>query len=141
MNETLIKNWNEIIKPSDEVYHLGDFSFSNPEPFRKRLNGKINLICGSHDYYFKSKLSSIFDSVALMRILKQVTPNIILCHYAMRSWYASHRGSIMLYGHSHGKLPPYGLSFDVGVDCWDYKPVSYETVMQKVKDLEKEMNI
>jgi len=33
-----------------------------------------------------------------------------------------------LYGHSHGQLQddPNLLSFDVGVDSWNYAPLSYE---------------
>lgn len=35
-----------------------------------------------------------------------------------------------LYGHSHGTLPDdeAALSFDVGVDCHNFYPVSYEEV-------------
>ena len=29
MDEALIKNWNEVVKPNDEVYILGDFAFQN----------------------------------------------------------------------------------------------------------------
>jgi calcineurin-like phosphoesterase family protein len=53
----------------------------------------------------------------------------------MRSWPNSHYASWHLYGHHHGKLPPYGLSFDVGVDCWDFAPVSLGQVEEKMKTL------
>lgn len=39
-----------------------------------------------------------------------------LSHYGHRVWHGSHKGWIHLYGHSHGSLPPYGKSMDVGVD-------------------------
>ena len=29
MNEYIIKQWNSVVKPQDEVYHLGDFAFGN----------------------------------------------------------------------------------------------------------------
>lgn len=45
---------------------------------------------------------------------------ITLCHYSMRSWNKSHYASWCLFGHHHGSLEPYGLSFDVGVDCWNF---------------------
>jgi calcineurin-like phosphoesterase family protein len=39
----------------------------------------------------------------------------------------------MLYGHSHGSLPPFGKSVDVGVDCKeiteDYRPVTADEVL------------
>ena len=54
----------------------------------------------------------------------------ILLHYAMKIWRSSFRGTWHLYGHSHGSLPddPNSLSFDVGVDCHDYYPISYKEV-------------
>jgi calcineurin-like phosphoesterase family protein len=59
---------------------------------------------------------------------------IALCHYAMRVWKNSFHGSWHLYGHSHGMLPeiPESLSFDVGVDCWDFYPVSIEEIKAKM---------
>jgi calcineurin-like phosphoesterase family protein len=60
---------------------------------------------------------------------------ITLCHYSMRSWEMSHYASWHLYGHHHGTLEPYGLSFDVGVDCWNYYPISLEQVAEKMATL------
>src|ERR1700739_2009266 len=70
---------------------------------------------------------------------------IVLCHYAMQVWHGSHKGSWHLYGHSHGMLPEShtcpnchfeqpspALKFDVGVDCWDFYPVSIEEVKAKM---------
>ena len=53
---------------------------------------------------------------------------IVLCHYAFRVWRNAHHGSWHLYGHSHGSLPSAGRSMDVGVDCHDFSPISYEQV-------------
>jgi calcineurin-like phosphoesterase family protein len=56
--------------------------------------------------------------------------DITLCHYALRVFNKSHHGSWHLYGHSHGTLPddPNSLSFDVGVDCHNYFPISLDQV-------------
>jgi calcineurin-like phosphoesterase family protein len=54
---------------------------------------------------------------------------VVLFHYAMRVWNRSHRGAWHLFGHSHGQLQPEGRSCDVGVDCWDFKPVSLEKII------------
>ena len=55
---------------------------------------------------------------------------IVLFHYAMRTWNASHWGTYHLYGHSHGSLPDdiNSLSFDIGVDCHNYYPLNYAEV-------------
>jgi len=39
MNEELIKRHNEMIAHNDTVYHIGDFSFCNPDKILKQLNG------------------------------------------------------------------------------------------------------
>jgi calcineurin-like phosphoesterase family protein len=52
----------------------------------------------------------------------------------MRIWNRSHHGTWHLYGHSHGSLEhsPNGRSFDVGVNLWDYKPLSFEQVYDEM---------
>jgi len=32
-------------------------------------------------------------------------------------------------------MPPYGKSFDVGVDVWNFTPVSFYEVQEKMKTL------
>jgi calcineurin-like phosphoesterase family protein len=52
MNEDLIKRWNEVVKPHDVVWHLGDFAFQNKEKTQEtiaRLNGHKVLLKGNHD--------------------------------------------------------------------------------------------
>lgn len=49
-------------------------------------------------------LQDLFSSVQHYREVTIEGKHIILCHYAMRVWNKSHKGSWMLYGHSHGTL-------------------------------------
>ena len=52
MNDTIISNWNNIVKKDDIVYHLGDFFLGSKFDLKKivqKLNGKIYLIRGNHD--------------------------------------------------------------------------------------------
>jgi len=55
---------------------------------------------------------------------------IVLFHYSLREWNASHWGTYHLYGHSHGTLEDLSnsLSFDIGVDCHNFYPLSYKEV-------------
>lgn len=137
MDETMLSRWNEIIKPNDIVYHLGDLSFFNlnnqSRVLLERLNGVIFYIRGNHDK-FNSKIPR-FEWVRDFAEIKIGGQKITLCHYAMRVWNCSHHGAWHLYGHSHGSLPddPNSLSFDVGVDCWDFYPVSFEQVAERMK--------
>ena len=138
MDEILIANWNSVVGPDDEVYHLGDFALCNVEPCKRildRLNGKIYLIRGNHE---KTALSmpDRFEWVKDYHEMYHPDPAgngkqmIVLMHYAMRVWNASHHGSWQLYGHSHGTLPddPTLLSIDVGVDCHGYAPISFQQI-------------
>jgi calcineurin-like phosphoesterase family protein len=64
MNETMIENWNRVVSANDVIYHLGDFAFLSKEKLkelRKRLNGRIRLIMGNHDYYYGYKFLQDLD--------------------------------------------------------------------------------
>lgn len=52
MNGAMIKNWNDIVKPEDTVYCLGDFSlaFRPVEAYSGLLNGTKYLVPGNHDF-------------------------------------------------------------------------------------------
>ena len=129
MDQALIANWNNTVSGSDTVYHLGDFAWKQARSYREQLNGSIHLIRGNHDGDKNRKIDeSLFASVSDLKEIRIEGQKIILCHYAMRVWNASHHGSWHFYGHSHGTLPLSGNGVDVGVDCWDYKPITLEEV-------------
>lgn len=133
MDEALITNWNNLVGRSDTVYHLGDFSFHRRDKTAEildRLNGAIHLVKGNHDRRMHSSLFRMFQSVSDLKEIKVADQSIVLCHYAMRVWNKSHYGAWQLHGHSHGTLQniPTYLQFDVGVDCWGYLPISFDSV-------------
>lgn len=137
MNELMIERWNERVSKGDCVYHLGDFALGKPADaveIRKRLNGVLYLIRGNHDRVAEHK--SCFDSFVWIKDYHRVKvgeQKIYLCHYAFRTWNCMHHGSWHLHGHSHGSLPELeGYSFDVGVDCWNFYPLSFEEVAAKM---------
>lgn len=142
MNTALITNWNSVVKPGDRVYHLGDFSFKhgkNNDKIFKQLNGQKHLILGNHDNYRAMKDLG-WNWIKEQFGLKIGKYYIFLNHYPMRSWNRSFHGAPHLFGHVHGKMKPWGLSFDVGVDCWNYTPISLETVKQEINKLEQRTN-
>lgn len=145
MNEVMIEKWNEKINPTDEVYHLGDFGLAkNSEKLGnilERLNGTIYLIAGNHEGS-AMKHREKFKWIKDYHELKVKDPEcengvqrIVLFHYAMRVWRGDYRGTWHLYGHSHGNLPDKKdrLSFDIGVDCHDFYPLSYQEVKAIMK--------
>ena len=130
MNEGLIGNWNETVGVGDVTYILGDFAFHGSEHFLRRLNGVKVLVTGSHDGDAKrATVKKLYAKVTPLEVLKEKGyPPITLCHYCMRTWDKSHFNSWMLYGHSHGRLKDVGKSYDVGVDCNNFRPVTLGTV-------------
>lgn len=133
MNEALIENWNARVRPGDVVYHLGDFAFNRHAYFASRLNGQIVLIEGSHDRMDGKARKSV--QWVGPRHTVSGEPDIILSHYAMRVWPKSHYGTWHLFGHSHGHLPPWGKSFDVGVDAQGLAPISLDKVREIIETL------
>lgn len=136
MDRALISNWNNRVMPGDRVFHLGDFSLSSGGSalnYLNKLNGEIHLIIGNHEKEAMA-VRNHFASVQPMLELSVDGQRMVLCHYAMRVWNKSHRGAWHLYGHSHGTLPddPESLSFDIGVDCWNYHPVSMEQIRARM---------
>lgn len=133
MDLTMLTNINEVVGPDDTLYHLGDFAFRHTMMYREGINCKhVHLIQGNHDKKIPAKC---FESVSHYKEVKtDACRKIVLCHYAMRVWNCSHHGSWQLYGHSHGSLPDEGRkSFDVGVDCWDYRPLSLDMVAEEME--------
>lgn len=135
MDEEIIRRWNYTVEPDDTVFHLGDFCMGNPNRYLNRLNGKKIFLLGSHD---KNMSGLTKERMIIIQPTKDEYGSkrlIVLCHYAMRSWPMSHYASWHLFGHHHGRLEPYGLSFDVGVDCWDFYPISLDEVAKKMATL------
>jgi len=140
MNETIVENHNEVVRPGDLVYNLGDFAVktqvSSVLPLFKRLNGNQYFVRGNHDAVGEKLPWIWIKDLANLSPKIEGVPHITLCHYALRTWPSSHKGTFQLYGHSHSMLPedPTLLSFDVGVDVpeWNFHPVSIEQVMEKM---------
>jgi calcineurin-like phosphoesterase family protein len=147
MNAAIVERWNNVVGDDDVVYHLGDFTLDDLTHFTKwvrQLNGDIKILPGSHDqpwlqdFVASEKVQVIAPLVSLefsegeRNGQNQV---IVLCHYSMQVWDRSNYGSWHLFGHSHGKLKGSGLSFDVGVDCTEFVPLSLDQVAEKMAHL------
>jgi len=138
MDEALIANHNECVKPGDTVYYLGDFSFArNPAPVFYRLNGNKHLVLGNHDWKRTGELKKLpWGWIKDVYFLRAGGTKIWLNHFAQLSWPSAHHGSVHLFGHSHGSLTGVGRSTDVGVDAWDYKPVHLDVILKMMEKRE-----
>jgi calcineurin-like phosphoesterase family protein len=124
MDENLIKKWNSVVKEIDTVFVLGDFCLGDPSKYLEKLKGELHLVIGNHDIK-KSKQNSRW--VSINKVLELRTSQlglIVLTHVPIDSWEGKQNSSVHLHGHSHGKAFKINNRIDVGVDCWDFKPVS-----------------
>jgi calcineurin-like phosphoesterase family protein len=153
MDEYMIEKWNSVVGKGDVVYHLGDFAITGYSkkhtPKVEKLLGKLNgnkiLIRGNHDAPAVLEATG-WGSVKNLHHINIDGQRIIMCHYPMRSWQFKAHGSWMLYGHCHHNLPPVQgeLSLDVGVDGWDFTPLSFNRIkgimdlVERSRDLKPE---
>ena len=54
--------------------------------------------------------------------------------YAHVTWPHCWLGDLHVYGHSHGNIPAARASLDVGVDCWDWAPVTLIRIMERMAE-------
>ena len=147
MDKCLIEKHNQTVSPKDLVIHIGDFSFKKTvaENVLPQLNGRHIFVTGNHDQgwllqWQQNNVKQVFDVLDLKITGDEENKYITCCHYPMRSWNKSFYGSWQLYGHCHGNIEPEGLQMDVGVDCHEYGPVSYEMVKMAMEEKSKHIS-
>jgi calcineurin-like phosphoesterase family protein len=127
----LVENWNAVVEPDDTVWHLGDFALGPPpervQALLSALNGQKHLIVGNNDGP-GTLAAHGWLSTAHYAEIDVDGQHLVLCHYAFRTWNRMGRGVVNLHGHSHGKLKPATRQYDVGVDAWEFRPVTLETI-------------
>lgn len=141
MDEKLIDNWNGLVKPTDEIYILGDLSFhklNKTVEILNRLNGKKCCISGNHDSHlikhqefidcFEGRLFDLLDH-------KINGTYYVMCHYPMLSWNRSHYGAINLFGHLHSSWKGNKQQLNVGMDCHNLCPINIEEVSVLLSEL------
>lgn len=138
MNETMIQRWNEVVRPGDKVYHLGDVVMGpDQEGWMKRhwprLMGQKRLICGNHDNIKMLSSGGFFAKVELWRVFSEF--GLILSHIPLHES-GLYRGAgegkqmINVHGHIHQNSSPKGPYRNVSVEQIDYRPVNIEELKQ-----------
>lgn len=153
MDETIINNWNSVVKPNDIVFHLGDFAFASNARWKQliqALNGHIYLIVGNHDEirYPGHQVFDLFEGVTSQLIVKIDGQAAYLNHYPFLCYGGAYRDPkqavYALHGHVHllrehniGKdfermSHAFPYQYDVGVDFNNYTPISWNEVCNKI---------
>jgi calcineurin-like phosphoesterase family protein len=131
MDEALVARWNECVAADDVVWHLGDFAYrlapARMAGLLARLSGVKHLITGNNDTADTASLAG-WASVQAYAELELAGARLVLCHYPFRTWNAMAKGAYNLHGHSHGQLAGQRRQVDVGVDVWDFRPVTLDAI-------------
>jgi calcineurin-like phosphoesterase family protein len=152
-DEALVANWNAVVRPEDEVMHLGDFSLSVTAMERvvHQLNGAITLVAGNHDACWTATPSRSGAKRAPRMVgrylaagFAEVWPtgqglatvagiSVMVSHLpADGDHFTAHRyldqrphpGDLpLLCGHVHEAWKAHGRQVNVGVDQWGFTPV------------------
>ena len=133
MNQCIMDNWNDLVKPEDTVIHLGDVLFGLNkvewlEANFSKLPGKKRLVLGNHDNV--KFLAPFFKDVSLWIQM----PKAVLSHAPLHAQTLAERhrfGDAMLniHGHTHTNPSPEGPYKCVSVEQTDYKPINIEDVV------------
>ena len=145
MNIALIKNWNSVIKPEDTVYHLGDFALTARERMAylgQVLNGHKHLLMGNHDKG-KSRLREAgFETITRSKesFMHVGDMKVQISHYPYATneawnWSPIDNGFILLCGHIHDRWKTKNRMINVGVDVWNFTPVSEIQLLEIMKTM------
>ncbi len=140
MDEAMVKMWNETVKPTDKVYHLGDVVINRKAlKIMHRLNGDKVLIRGNHDIFRDDEYREHFRELRAYHVMN----GMILSHIPLHPESLGRFG-VNIHGHLHtnrvmidngygGKVidPRYHC---VCVEQTDFRPILFEDVIQRIKD-------
>jgi len=143
MQQDLIRNFNTRVGPEDTTFHLGDFTMlgagqmGKVEKIIPKLNGEHHLILGNHDrmkpfQYIDLGFTSIHTSLKIEYKWAKFVMNHDPAVYALVA-----NDEILLHGHIHNlykDLLPDKKVINVGVDVWDFKPVSAEEILDLINE-------
>lgn len=139
MDEILIKNFNELVKPDDISIWVGDVAFKQETEARKmirRLNGYKILVVGNHDIFKKQRVMNLgFDEYHIVYNFTVDDTVVALTHYPMdnlpEGWFNVH-GHVHKNGH-HADEIDMPTHYNVNCEFIDYKPINLQTLIERIE--------
>jgi len=149
MDEAMIKAWNERVKPTDKVYHLGDVVINRKAlGTLRRLNGDKVLIRGNHDIFRDDEYRMYFRELRAYHVMN----GMILSHIPLHSDSLGRFG-VNIHGHTHSNRVMkargvdaktgavlYGDEIDPRYHCVcveqtpDFAPILFEDVLKRIAE-------
>lgn len=145
MNELMIQRWNEVVRPGDKVYHLGDVVFGDKSWMSinwPRLMGSKRLIVGNHDDIPWLASGGWFKKVQMWRDFGEF--NFLCSHVPVHGESLMRtdrktgkiRRRLNVHGHIHRHPSPKGGYKCVCVEQVDYRPVHLDELIKLAKDID-----
>ena len=141
MDEFMVRAWNERVRPTDKVYHLGDVVINRKAlGIMRRLNGDKVLIRGNHDIFKDEDYREHFRELRAYHVMN----GMILSHIPIHSESLGRFG-VNIHGHLHANrvmLPGFNGKVtdivDVRYHCvcveqTDFAPILFEDVVKKIE--------
>lgn len=149
---TIVKNWNEIVQPEDDVYVLGDLMLGDNNLGLwniKQLNGNIHVVRGNHDTNTRMELyNKCYNIVEITegQFFNWNGYHFYLNHYPtftsnLEKSDEVKKHIINLFGHTHQKTNFYNdipFMYHVGVDSHNCKPVKIQDIINDINNKVKE---
>jgi calcineurin-like phosphoesterase family protein len=141
MDEHMVKVWNETVKPTDKVYHLGDVVINRKAlSIMHRLNGDKVLIRGNHDIFKDEDYRQHFRELRAYHVMN----GMILSHIPIHTESLGRFG-VNIHGHLHynrvkiqkhaGATPVIDPRYHcVCVEQTDFRPILFEDVIKRIKE-------
>lgn len=135
MIDTIRSNWEQYVKPEDEVYVLGDTY--NPEVLRG-LPGKLTIVMGNHDN--EEALRHVRPDAIISPYPVMIDRDILISHQPIVDGIASQNTILNIHGHIHNNEVMRGKTwwegnrwYNAGVDTNDFAPVSLWMIRNKLQ--------
>lgn len=139
MHETIIRNWNAVVRPQDFIYHLGDVSFKYGSKFNElmsRLNGRKRLIVGNHDDVKQESLTKWFEKINLWKGFKE--HDFTFTHIPARLE-GLRDGHFNPHGHTHlGYLDDLHY-INLCVEVRNYTPTHFDTIIAEIAEAKQRL--
>lgn len=137
MDDVIIRNYLAHVNKHDTVYFLGDFAWAAfyYHQVLPSLPGQIFFILGNHDEKMHNVIKRHVQLLDRLEHIKIFGYRIVLSHYPLESWNWMRYNSYHFHGHCHGndhrgEIRTIPRRYDVGVDVWGFKPVSFEELLR-----------
>jgi calcineurin-like phosphoesterase family protein len=130
MDEVMIKLWNDTVRPTDKVYHLGDVVINRKALHTlHRLNGDKVLIKGNHDIFRLDEYTPFFRDIRAYHIMNNVVFSHIPIHPDSKGRFSGN-----IHGHLHSNKMDDPWYLCVCVEQTDFKPIALEDAFKRLKE-------